>query len=165
MILLHIWFTKMFKNVIKIYIHSMYMRYMLRPHRAIFREHIIKKSTALCSKYWCYVMFVLPVVLRPFCAAPLVVCFMCSFAFLVWSNSLVHEHPGQWALLRPRITSLLETGVPGRQLALSLISGFEGLNPVRNPSHRTGWFRGNSGHAWFESRPWRQLSQIKSPCR
>jgi hypothetical protein len=28
-------------------IHSTFMRYMFRPHRAIFRQHIIKESTAL----------------------------------------------------------------------------------------------------------------------
>jgi hypothetical protein len=27
----------------------MFMRYMFRPHRAIFRQHIVEKSTALCT--------------------------------------------------------------------------------------------------------------------
>jgi hypothetical protein len=36
----------MFKMSLKyIYIHFVFMRYMFRPHRAIFRQHTIKEST------------------------------------------------------------------------------------------------------------------------
>jgi hypothetical protein len=58
------------------------MRYMFRPHRAIFRQHIIKESTALCTlpivvlKYVVVIisfgvmgcLFFLSFVLRPLCA-------------------------------------------------------------------------------------------------
>jgi hypothetical protein len=50
----------MFKHVSEIYIHSMFMRCMFRPHRAIFRQHMINESTALhctalhCAHCQCY---------------------------------------------------------------------------------------------------------------
>jgi hypothetical protein len=79
------------------------MRYMFRPHRAIFRQQIFKESTALCTlsnstlkvRHCCYYlfcyyrMFVLPIfytaaALCPTgCAAPLVVCILCWFVLLI----------------------------------------------------------------------------------
>jgi hypothetical protein len=82
-------FFKFFENVIKIYIHSVFMCYMFRPHRAIFRQHTFLMNPLHCAlcpivllKYvviiiiiiiiiiinWCYKMFVLSFVLRPLCA-------------------------------------------------------------------------------------------------
>jgi hypothetical protein len=77
----------MFQNVIKIYcIYSLIMRYMVRPHRAIFRQHIIKVTTALCTlslvllKYYIVIiiiiinlgvvrcLFFLSFALRPLCS-------------------------------------------------------------------------------------------------
>jgi fumarate reductase subunit C len=69
----------MFKNVIKLHIHFMFMCYMFRPRRAIFRQYVIKESTTLCTlsivllKYVVFIinfgvtgyLFFLTFVLRP----------------------------------------------------------------------------------------------------
>jgi hypothetical protein len=80
------------------------MHYMFRPHRAIFRQHIIKESTALCTlpivilQYVVIVinfsvigcLFFLSFVRRALCAplgVPLLVlCVMCWFMFLVQTS-------------------------------------------------------------------------------
>jgi hypothetical protein len=164
-------FVKIFKNVIKKKYIYIYILYVYAPG-ATFGQHIINETTELCTLSIVLLkmsLLLLILVLCDVCSVAHCVCRSPDRLFLVWINRLVHERPGQWALLKPWITSLPETDEPGRQLCCSPlsfpISGFEGLNPVRRPSHRTGWSRGNSGHAWFQSRPGRQLSQIRSPYR
>jgi hypothetical protein len=77
----------------------MFMRYVFRPHRTIFRQHIIKESTALCTMSVallstslllilvlsdvCSSYLIAAVLCFIGCAAPLVVCFMCWFVFFM----------------------------------------------------------------------------------
>jgi hypothetical protein len=54
----------MLKISLKIYIHVVFMRYMFRPQRAIFRQRIFKDSTALCTLSKVFLKYVLVIVIN-----------------------------------------------------------------------------------------------------
>jgi hypothetical protein len=74
-------FKMSLKIYIYIYIHSTFMRYMFRPHRVIFRKHLFKESTALCTLYYRMsvlgIIFIAASLCTIVCAAVLVVCILC----------------------------------------------------------------------------------------
>jgi hypothetical protein len=46
------------------YIYILFMRYMFRRHRAIFRKHIIKESTVLCNLSIVFLKYVVIIIVN-----------------------------------------------------------------------------------------------------